>query len=455
MTTSLAITPAESLSGPRVYSTDLHPLHFRGGPLTPDASRTLLYKIKAKLLTRGVVTVNGAHLIQPVIADFLCQNEALLSHRLLLPAMREDRANFAEYASDHENEYRSQGWTQENIKAAAAFVDDRVEEILPWRVEQAAGHFRENLLRGFSSTNSAIYQRLRSGSVASPDEIATFVRRLGAADSSEERAVASVMREAPASWQAALGHYSQACYHLVGTKVVNCEAGLDLTSLSEVRMEEFLGHDGALTDDEICLRLLLEAAVEVIGSTALPEVLIDSVSLNDLARIRDALRQGGFQAAYDQLLGEFFTAMNLPGDKGVSGLDVSHVVSLAADLSTHFRNYLRTEFPTYRTRLEIERRGAFFRNTVSTVKSVLGAVPGIGTIVGMADAIGSGVLLAKEGIDLGTAIADRRVALGDAREARERDLRLILERLGSSKSTILLTAVRELHALAVMNMQAP
>jgi hypothetical protein len=454
VTTSFAITPAESLRGPRVYSTDLHPIHFRGGPLTPEASRTLLRKIKAKLLTRGVVTLNGAHLIQPAISGFLRQNEALLSHGLLLPAMREDRANFAEYALDHEEEYRSQGWSPEDITTSAAFVDNHVEAILPWRVEQAAGNFRENLLQGFSSANSAIYQRLRSDAMASQYEISAFVRRLETVDSSEERAVASVMREAPASWQTALGHYSQACYHLVGAKVANCEAGLDLTSLSQMRMEEFLRRDGSLTDDEICLRLFLEAAIEVIGSAALPEVLIDSVSLSDLARIRAALRQEGFQTAYDQLLGEFFAAMSLPR-AGVNALNVSRVVSLATDLSAHFRNYLRAEFPNYRARLELERRGRFFRNAVSTVKSVLGVVPGISMVFSIADAVHSGVMLAKEGIDLGTAMADRRVALSDARETRERDLRLILERLASSKSAVLLTAVRELHALAVMNMQAP
>jgi len=439
-----------------VYSTDLHPLHFRSDPLTPDASRMLLRKIKAKLLARGIVTINGAHLVQPAIASFLRQNEALLSHGLLLPAMREDRTSFGEYAVDHGEEYRLQGWSPEEITSAAAFVDDHVGEILPWRIEQAAENFREHLLRGLSSRNSAIFQRLVSGGTALPDEIAAFARRLETADSSEERAIASVMREAPARWQEALGDYSQACYHLVGTKVVNCEAGLDLTSLSELRMQEFLRPDGGLTDDEICLRLFLEAAVEVIGSAALPEALIDSVSLNDLARIRDALRQEGFQAAYDQLLGEFFAAMNVArGEIGVDVLDVARVVSLATDLSAHFRNYLRTEFSAYRTRLELEREGTFLRHAVSTVKSVLGAVPGIGTIVGMADAVGSGILLAKEGIDLGTAMTDRQVAIGDAREARESDLRLILARLASSKRAVLLTAVRELHALAVVNMQPP
>jgi hypothetical protein len=92
---------------------------------------------------------------------------------------------------------------------------------------------------------------------------------------------------------------------------------------------------------------------------------------------------------------------------------------------------------------------------VTTVKSVLGVVPGIGTIVGLADAIGSGILWAKKAIDLGTALGYRSVAMSDARAARERQLKLLLDRIGSSKSAVLLTGVRELHSLAAMNMQAP
>ena len=263
------------------------------------------------------------------------------------------------------------------------------------------------------------------------------------------------MSKAPTRWQTALRHYTHACYHLVGVKVVNCEAGLDLTSLSDMRMAEFLQRDGVLSDDEVCLRLLLEAAIEVINSTTFPESLIDNVSINDLGMVRDALRQEGFQAKYDQLLEEFFSAMRRPRSAGLETVDVSHITSLAENLSKYFRSYLQTELLSYRTRSELEQRGSFLRTSVSTVKSVLGVVPGIGTIVGLADAIGSGILWAKEALDLGTALGYRSVAMSDARAARERQLELLLDRIESPKSAILLTAVRELHNLAAMNMQAP
>ena len=131
------IRSADALTGPRIYSTDFHPSYFRSGPLNEDAGRALLRSLKIKLITRGTVTINGAHLIHPGAAQLLAQNEALLTHDLLLPAMRIDRQSFSEYAEDHVDDYRRLGWSDTQITSAARFVDDRVQQILPWRVEQA------------------------------------------------------------------------------------------------------------------------------------------------------------------------------------------------------------------------------------------------------------------------------------------------------------------------------
>jgi len=68
---------------------------------------------------------------------------------------------------------------------------------------------------------------------------------------------------------------------------------------------------------------------------------------------------------------------------GLDSLNVSHAMSVTENLSAYFRSYLQGELPGYRTRFELERQDAFLRTSFSTVKSVLGVVPVIGTVVGM------------------------------------------------------------------------
>jgi hypothetical protein len=50
--------PAASLSGPRVYTTDMHPRMLEGA--AADLETTILRGLKVKLLTKGVVTVSAS-----------------------------------------------------------------------------------------------------------------------------------------------------------------------------------------------------------------------------------------------------------------------------------------------------------------------------------------------------------------------------------------------------------
>jgi hypothetical protein len=56
---------AGSISGPRVYSTDFHPSRFDHDQLPEETEATILRSLKVKFLTKGTVTINGAHLLNP------------------------------------------------------------------------------------------------------------------------------------------------------------------------------------------------------------------------------------------------------------------------------------------------------------------------------------------------------------------------------------------------------
>lgn len=113
--------PAASLSGPRVYSTDMHPRMLDGAPAA-DLETTTLRGLKVKLLTKGIVTVNGGHLLHPRAITLLERNEELLTLGLLLPAIREDKASFQAYVPD----YQSHGWNDARVRSAVQFLEDRV-----------------------------------------------------------------------------------------------------------------------------------------------------------------------------------------------------------------------------------------------------------------------------------------------------------------------------------------
>ncbi|WP_315928506.1 hypothetical protein [Mesorhizobium sp. SP-1A] len=78
------LRPANSLTGPRVYSTDFNPRALGRGANELVISRSL----KIKLLTKGVVTINGGQALKKLSP----KNEAKI-----LTGLREMRAISAEY----------------------------------------------------------------------------------------------------------------------------------------------------------------------------------------------------------------------------------------------------------------------------------------------------------------------------------------------------------------------
>jgi hypothetical protein len=58
------LVPAPTLTGPRVYSTDLHASHFQPES-AEDFVVTTARALKTKMLTKGTVTIHMSHLLSP------------------------------------------------------------------------------------------------------------------------------------------------------------------------------------------------------------------------------------------------------------------------------------------------------------------------------------------------------------------------------------------------------
>src|SRR5262245_29644264 len=141
------LRPANSLLGPRVYSTDFNPRALERGANELAISRSL----KIKLLTKGIVTINGGHLVNPAAFEFTKRNPSLLIDGLLLPAIREDKGDFGAYVADNQRIFDAAGWKPARVEEAIAFLRESVKVALPWKVTQAQEQYRERLLWGLSS----------------------------------------------------------------------------------------------------------------------------------------------------------------------------------------------------------------------------------------------------------------------------------------------------------------
>lgn len=132
---------ASSLSGPRVYSTDLLANHLI---LTDvDGSvREAARALKIKILTKGVVVLNSSHLMDPLGAALVARNPDLLSGEGLLPAFRVGDATFKVPLKENLPSYAAVGMGEKELADHQSFLERNVSQVMPWESRYASPHSR-------------------------------------------------------------------------------------------------------------------------------------------------------------------------------------------------------------------------------------------------------------------------------------------------------------------------
>lgn len=440
---------ATSLTGPRVYSTEFHPRSIMGGGSDELA---LGRSLKVKLLTKGVVTINGGHLLNPAAFNFVAANPALLTRGMLLPAIREDKGGFQAYVPDNAAHYQTAKWTNADIANAVDFLNAHVSAVLPWKVEQAQEHYRERLVWGLTAEGSFARRRLLQLEGYGPKDLARLAEAVSKADLREDAAVDRIIAAEPVATREALTKFADAAYHLVGTSVVNCETGLDVSALAERRFAELGAGDiyadaNLLTDANVFIRCCFETAMQAINETAFPTHVLDVLPFDAIAKIRTRLSDQGFQDAYDQVIRTFTDRLSNTGVTDIESWQPDETTDLVAGLTKHFRTYLDDELPGYRKAIQEQRMAEAISSGVSTAKGVGGSVPGIGEVISVLDVVHEGANALKAA---GEAIAfrDHETANKAARAHRDEMMDAALKALSPRNEAKILTGLRQLRAIA-------
>lgn len=448
--------PAESLSGPRVYSTDFHPSRFADPVASEELEALILRSLKVKFLTKGTVTINGAHLLNPPVQAILKKHPSILSDGLLLPALREDKVGgFGDYLGDHAAHMAALRWTSRDETLAVGFIEETVSAVLPWRLEQAKDQYRARLLDGLRNQKSKVNRELNALGDLPPDFINQVIKEIEALDFSQSRALGDYISRQPAPAAAILRRFAHACYHVVGTNVVNCETGMDLSALSEFRIGD-LTDDAAsvngspFSDVNIFIRFCFGAAMRAINEITVPTLIIDAIPFDRFSRLRTALAQQGFQEKYDQIVSEFVTQLTAADSvKALEAWNPATAVELARQLAEHFRGYIVSELPDYRKAVQDAYEREAIEAGADTIKNLGGAVPGIGEIISVYETAKSTGAFAKAG-SKSLLTRDPQIANTEARRIRDTKVEELLERLAPSNRATILSALRELRAIAAM-----
>jgi hypothetical protein len=427
---------AASLSGPRVYSTDLLANHL---VLTDvDGSvREAARALKIKILTKGVVVLNSSHLMDPLGAALVARHPDLLTGDGLLPAFRVGDSTFKVPRAESLPSYEAVGLGEKELADHLSFLERHVSQVMPWEIADVGEQFRQRLIGGLSADKSAITTFLlgvQDGEQWRDKLIGSFADL----EMGRDRHLQEFVAELPGQIRERVDAYCQATYHLVGTTVVNCETGTDLSAMSSFKAESLVlaNRDSsakALTEEAIFLRAFLGHALELIQCALTPTAVIDAMSFADVHKVSEALRERGFQAKYDELLAAAVkAATSTDAVATMEEIDFNLVAETSRDIARSFQDYLDNEVGKYRP-AEIDLiAGDALRAGADLGLDLVQMVPGVGSAVAV---VKGGLNFAKSAGLSARAFAlnnDSERAYRAANERRQEEFRAVVHRLGVS-----------------------
>lgn len=268
------LVPASTLTGPRVYSTDLHASNFRSESID-DFVLTTARALKAKMLTKGTVTIHMSHLLSPGGILFLEAFPDVLQCRALLPAFREDKVSVGDYVKDHEEAYHAVGIDGSQVARIVSLLESSFEHVMPWQLGDVHARYRERIAAGLVDPVSTARRRLLSANGNNEAEINAIAEEIAAGDFSEDGSMRRFLSETNPNIRSLLRYYEQAVYHMVGTSVVNCESGTDLSPASTfnalvVAENDHSAEQPPISDANVFMRFFLGEAFEAMQSGAVP-----------------------------------------------------------------------------------------------------------------------------------------------------------------------------------------
>ena len=427
---------AASLSGPRVYSTDLLANHLV--PADVEGSvREAARALKIKILTKGMVVLNSSHLMDPLGAALVVRNPDLLSGGGLLPAFRVGDATFKVPLEENLPSYAAVGLGEKELADHLSFLERNVSQVMPWEIAGVGEQYRQRLIDGLSADKSAIATFLL-GDRDGDEWRDRLIKGFADLEMGRDRHLQEFVAELPGNIRERVDAYCQATYHLVGTTVVNCETGTDLSAMSSFKAESLVlanrdSSANALTEEGIFLRAFLGHALELIQCSLTPTAVIDAMSFADVHKVSEALRERGFQAKYDELLASAVkAATSTDAVATLEEIDFNVVAGLSRDIARSFQEYLDNEFPKYRPAEVDLLAGDALRAGADVGLDLAQTIPGVGNAIsivkgGLNFAKSAG--LAARGLALNR---DSERAFHAASERRQEEFRRVVHRLGIS-----------------------
>ncbi len=275
----------ESIRASRVYFTEFDRVTYSQVAWTPAdveaIRRNMERKLKLVALVKGHVVIAASHLLESELAHaILLPHPRLFSEEVIVPALRSEFTGFEGFLDSKLVEGKESAQYEGSVRREMAqMLDSQVALAMRWKIEQAAGWFKERLLSDITDEQSLLRSCLRQAGIVVPSGLAGQIADLSMLSRKDVYMLAKDTGNKDL-WHI-LSAYADFVYYLSGAKAVYSEGLLPQENLMDFSLTDMANGRTHLSESEIFFKIFVDL-VKAATHTHFPLDVLDALSIDDV-----------------------------------------------------------------------------------------------------------------------------------------------------------------------------
>ncbi len=316
--------------------------------LKQSVERTL----KVLLLTKNNVVCAASHLTNDITFNLLSENKILLDKKLILPAFRDDKKDMAELfkkvrLSDR-NKYID-------------FYKGNVQKTVLWKLETNSNWFRDTFVGGLKTEGSVIRKNLKS---LSGKQIKHLINEISKKEILDRDTIDFLSKDFDSKTQLILRNYRELIYHMSGARVVNSESTLPQENYIDYSLADLKNRQIKLSELQVFWKVFIELLYETLNKPKLSIELLDILSFEDIANIRQPILESNFIESYNNFyrIASMSVIKKNPND---ILYDLKELMKIKNNLENGFKGVFEDELNAYFKKKAFKGATGLVKNTVN------------------------------------------------------------------------------------------
>jgi len=318
--------------------------------LTKSIERTL----KVLLLTKNNVVCAASHLTNDIAFKLLSENKVLLNKQLIIPAFRSDKTEIAEL-------FHKISIKESKRKKYIDFYSDNLTKTVSWDLHQNSNWFRDNFVQGLNTKGSVIRKNLKS---LTDKQLKHLISEISKKEILDRDTIDILSKEFDNETKLILRNYRELIYHMSGARVVNSESTLPQENYIDYSLTDFKNRDIQLSELQVFWKMFIELLYETLNKPKLSEELLDILSFDDIANIRQPILETNFVENYNNFYKIAVTSINKKNETDIL-FDLKELLKIKNNLEFSFKEVFEKELKSYFKKKAISSSKGLLKNTVN------------------------------------------------------------------------------------------